>query len=214
MSYLKPLNMLQFLSIAICLGVFSSLQADSLRIVFLGDSLTAGYGLDESEAYPALVGKMLESDGHSVDIINAGVSGDTSAGGARRINWLTRQPIDILVLALGANDALRGQDASGTQANLERIIESVREAHPDVQILLAGILAPPNMGTDFRKQFDAIYPQLARAHEVHLLPFLLEGVAGQPELNLADGIHPNQEGQQKVAELVYDKLSKVITFSM
>lgn len=202
--------MLQFIIIAICLGVFSSAQADSLRIVFLGDSLTAGYGLDESEAYPALVGERLKAAGITAEIVNAGISGDTSAGGARRIAWLSHQKMDILVLALGANDALRGLETSGTQNNLDRIIETVREAHPDVRILLAGMLAPPNMGSDFRQSFDAIYPELADRHDLVLLPFLLEGVAGNSDLNLPDGIHPNKDGQRKVAELVYQKLRDMI----
>lgn len=210
MKRFKVLNMLQFVSIAICLGVFSSAQADSLRLVFLGDSLTAGYGLDESEAYPALLAEKLKAEGHSVEVVNAGISGDTSAGGARRVQWLTRQQIDIFVLALGANDALRGLDPDSTRENLRSIVTAVRDAHPDAAILLAGMLAPPNMGRDYREQFDRIYPELAEEMNVLLLPFLLDGVAGERRLNLADGIHPNRDGQRKVAELVLPKLLQLI----
>lgn len=210
MKRFKVLNMLQFASIAICLGVFSSAQADSVRLVFLGDSLTAGYGLDESEAYPALLAKKLKAEGHTVEVVNAGVSGDTSAGGARRIQWLTRQPIDVFVLALGANDALRGLDPEGTRENLRTIVDTVRSAHPNAAILLAGMLAPPNMGSSYRERFDRIYPELAQELDILLLPFLLEGVAGERSLNLADGIHPNREGQRKVAELVLPKLLQLL----
>lgn len=176
------------------------------RIVFLGDSLTAGYGLDPQQAYPQLVENLLEEAGHDVEVVNAGVSGDTTAGGLRRIDWLLRQEMDILVIALGANDALRGQPVEATRENLEKMIDRARQAYPDLRILLAGMLAPPNMGVPYREAFREIYPQIAKARGVELMPFLLDGVAGQPSLNLPDGIHPNAKGHRVIARAVVEVL--------
>ena len=178
------------------------------RIVFLGDSLTAGMGLDPANAYPSLVEQALEAKGAEVTVVNAGLSGDTSAGGLQRADWILRQPMDVLVIALGANDALRGLPVEGTRENLRGIIRKARAKHPDVRIILAGMLAPPNMGAAYRKDFDAIYPELAKTESVELLPFLLEGVAGVPRLNLPDGIHPNIEGHRAIARLVLKKIEK------
>jgi acyl-CoA thioesterase-1 len=189
------------LSLAIC-----PLMAE--RIVFLGDSLTAGFGLDVEQAYPALVGVELEGQGKAVEIVNAGISGDTSAGGLRRLNWILKRPVDTLIIALGANDALRGQPVATTRENLRGMILGAREKYPEIRILLAGMLAPPNMGTDYTDAFARIYPELAEELEVELIPFLLEGVAGQPELNLADGIHPNARGQKKIAQLILRALEE------
>ena len=174
----------------------------SFTVLCLGDSLTAGYGLDPSQAYPQLLEEALRADGLDATVINGGLSGETSAGGLRRVKWVLRRPVDVLVLALGANDGLRGVPPASTRANLQAIIDAAREAQPGIEILLAGMLAPPNMGTAYASAFAGIYPELAASNDLRLLPFLLEGVAGEPTLNQADGIHPNVEGQQRVARLV------------
>lgn len=183
-----------------------SLSAE--RIVFLGDSLTAGYGLDPEQAYPKLVETALRKSGKDVTAINAGVSGDTTAGGLRRLNWILRQPVDTLFVALGANDALRGQSVEAAKSNLRDIIRTARKAHPQARIVLAGMLAPPNMGEAYRAAFNRIYPDLADSEDVELMPFLLEGVAGEPQLNLPDGVHPNAEGHRQIARQVTELLDR------
>jgi len=191
---------------AIFLSIFTATILNAERIVFLGDSLTAGYGLDPEQSYPSVIGELLAERGKAVTIINAGVSGDTTAGGLRRVDWILRQEIDILVIALGANDALRGQPVEETRENLRRIIEKARKGQPKARIVLAGMLAPPNMGDPYAADFAAIFPGLAESESVELIPFLLEGVAGEPSLNLPDGIHPNGEGQRIIARNVLDVL--------
>jgi len=184
--------------------------ADVPAVVFLGTSLTAGYGLDEDEAYPALIQQKIDSAGLPYRVINAGVSGETSAGGLRRIDWLLRQPIAALVIELGANDGLRGQDIDSMRANIQRIIDSTKAAQPDARIVIAGMEAPPNMGRAFTDRFRRVFPALARANGAALIPFLLEGVAAIPTLNQADGIHPTAEGQRIVAENVWRVLRPVL----
>lgn len=179
-------------------------------ILFLGTSLTAGYGLEESEAYPALIQLKIDSAGLPYRVINAGVSGETSAGGLRRIDWLLRQPVAVLVLELGANDGLRGQDVDALRANLQAIIDRTRAAHPDARIVVAGMESPPNMGSAYTSAFRAVFPEVARANDAVLIPFLLDGVAAAPELNQADGIHPTAQGQRVVAENVWRYLETVL----
>lgn len=179
-------------------------------VVFLGTSLTAGYGLDEDQAYPALIQQRIDSLGLPFRVVNAGVSGETSAGGLRRIDWLLRQPVAVLVLELGANDGLRGQDVEAMRANLQAIIERTREAHPDAAIIVAGMESPPNMGRAYTGAFRAVFPEIARANDATLIPFLLEDVAAVPELNQTDGIHPTAEGQRIVAETVWRHLAPVL----
>lgn len=181
---------------------------ETVRVVFLGDSLTAGYELDESQAFPALVAERLEASGRRVKVVNAGVSGDTTAGGLARLDWLLRQQPDVLFVGLGANDGLRGVPLESSEANLRRILERARDA--GVRVLLAGMLIPPNYGADYIEQFAAIYPRLAADLGVPLIPFLLEGVAAREDLNLADGIHPNAEGQRRVAETVLAYLKPLV----
>jgi acyl-CoA thioesterase-1 len=178
----------------------------SERIVFLGDSLTAGYGLDPESAYPKLVENALGDEDPAVKVVNAGVSGDTSAGGLQRVDWILRQPIDVLIIALGANDALRGLPVEATRESLRGIIGKARAKHPKARIILAGMLAPPNMGEDYLTAFDRIYPELAESESVELIPFLLEGVAGEPSLNLPDGIHPNPAGHKRIAQTILKQL--------
>lgn len=179
-------------------------------VLCVGDSLTAGYGLSKDEAYPAQLAAHLRAAGHTNEVINAGVSGDTTAGGLRRIDWLLRQPVSVLVLALGANDGLRGLSPEAAETNLTQLIARVRAKHPDARVLLCGMKAPPNMGPDFAARLEAVYPRLARATGATLLPFLLEGVAGVPALNQADGIHPTAAGQRVIADAVWARLEPLL----
>ena len=174
-----------------------------ITVLFFGDSLTAGYGLPPEQGFPALIQERIDKLGWEVRVVNAGLSGETSAGGLRRIAWHLRAPIDVLVLALGANDALRGLPPSTTKENLDGIIATVRDVYPDVSVLLAGMLAPPNLGVEYSTEFREIFPEVAETHAAALIPFLLAGVAARPELSLGDGIHPNAAGQRIVAETVW-----------
>jgi acyl-CoA thioesterase-1 len=171
------------------------------KVVFLGDSLTAGYGLDAGEAYPSLIQDRLRVAGLDFEVVNAGVSGDTSAGGLSRIDWSLDGDVKVLVVALGGNDALRGLGTAELERNLGRIIERARGR--GVQVILAGMEAPPNLGPAYTSAFGAVYRDLASRHGVALIPFLLEGVAGDSALNQADGIHPNAAGARRVADLVW-----------
>jgi len=179
-------------------------------ILFLGNSLTAGYGLTAEEAFPALIQAKLDSVGYPYRVVNAGVSGETSAGGLRRIDWLLRLPVAVLVLELGANDALRGQDLDHTRRNLQEIIDRTRARYPDASIVIAGMQAPPNLGRAYTEQFRRIFVQLARDNDAALIPFLLEGVAAVPHLNQEDGIHPTAEGHRIIAENVWRVLEPVL----
>ena len=199
--------------------VANTASADSTRqatqaektILFFGNSLTAGYGLDPSDAYPALIQKKLDSLGYDYRVVNAGLSGETTASGVTRLDWvLDRQPVDIFVLELGGNDGLRGIDLTETRRNLEAIVDSVREASAETEIILAGMMIPPNMGEQYANQFQKIFPEVAQQEDVHLIPFLLQGVGGEPELNQADGIHPTAEGQKIVANNVWKVLKPLL----
>jgi acyl-CoA thioesterase-1 len=180
-------------------------------IVFLGTSLTAGYGLLESQAFPALIEARLE-DTNRFDyrVVNAGVSGDTSAGGLRRLDWLLRLPIAVLVLELGANDMLRGQSVSQLRTNLESILERTRRTHPQVKFLIAGMRAVPNLGPDYVREFDSLFPALAKQFGAGFVPFLLEDVAANRDLNQADGIHPTAKGHSLIAERVWEELEDLL----
>ena len=179
------------------------------RILFIGTSLTAGYRLDPADAYPALVGRMLDSAGRPVEVINAGVSGETSAGALRRIEWVLRTPADIVVIETGANDGLRGLSVAAARANIAGIIDRVRRSLPEARILLVQMEAPTNMGPRYTAEFREMFPALARAKKVELVPFLLDGVAGDPAYNLDDGIHPNPAGARIVARTMYNAISRV-----
>lgn len=179
-------------------------------VLFVGTSLTAGYGLPGDLAYPALIQAKIDSAGLDFRVVNAGVSGETSAGGLRRMDWLLRQPVAVLVLELGANDMLRGQEVDALRSNLQEIIDATRAAHPDARIVIAGLRAAPNLGERYAERFEAVFPELARENDAALIPFLLEGVAGVPELNQPDGNHPTAEGQRRVAETVWTALGQVL----
>jgi acyl-CoA thioesterase-1 len=181
-------------------GGGSEASAGAPLVLFLGDSLTAGFGLSEDEAFPALVAARLEERAIAARVVNAGVSGDTSAGGLSRLPWLLRQKPAVVVVALGANDGLRGLPLAQTEENLRRIVAACQEA--GARVVLAGMMIPPNYGPDYFQGFRALFPRVAKAQRVPLIPFLLEGVAAEDTLNLSDGIHPNAEGQRRVAENV------------
>jgi acyl-CoA thioesterase I len=179
-------------------------------IVFFGNSLTAGYGLEPSEAFPALIQQRIDSLGLPFRVVNAGVSGETSSGGKGRIDWLLKQPVDIFVLELGANDGLRGINPTETYQNLAAIIDRVREKNPDVEIILAGMEMPPSMGQRYTKEFKNVFSRLASDKDAILIPFILKGVAGEKELNQNDGIHPTVKGQKILANNVWEVLEPVI----
>ena len=179
-------------------------------VLFLGDSITAGYGLETSQAYPALIEERIEAKGWPLKVINAGQSGDTSAGGLSRLDWLLRNPVSVLVLELGGNDGLRGLPPEVTQKNLQAIIDRTKAKYPNVKLVIAGMMVPPNMGRDYGKKFNAIFPELAKRNGAVLIPFVLEGVAGLPDLNLADGIHPTAKGHQIVAANVWKVLEPLL----
>ena len=178
------------------------------RIVFLGDSLTAGYGVERDEAYPTIVAQMLKDDGLDVDAVNAGVSGDTTAGGLRRLDWVLKQKPDILVVGLGGNDGLRGLDLRESEENLRQIIAKSRAA--GAKVLLLGMMIPPNYGPDYTRQFQAIYPTLAKELNVPLVPFLLKDVGGEAKYNQRDGIHPTPDGHKIVAKNVEPQLRDLV----
>ena len=179
-------------------------------IVFLGTSLTAGLGLPEGQAFPALIQDTLDAQGIPYHVVNAGVSGETSAGGLRHIDWLLRQPVAVLVVELGANDGLRGLDVAAMHSNLQAIIDRTKAAHSDVRIVLLGMQAPPNLGNEYTSAFRDVYTELAEANDAALVPFLLEGVGGVPELNQADGIHPTARGHELLAANVWHVLEGVV----
>ncbi len=173
--------------------------------LFLGTSLTAGYGLDNpDQAFPALIQERLDTDGMPVQVINAGVAGDTSAGGLRRLARLLDRPIVLVVLELGANDGLRGLEVDALADNLDEAARMVRAAHPDAGLIIAGMEAPPNLGPRYTEEFRAVFPAVAAEHDATLIPFLLAGVAGNPTLNQADGIHPTAGGHRLIADLVWE----------
>lgn len=185
-------------------------RASLKTILFFGNSLSAGYGLDPAQAFPALIQQKIDSLGLAYTVVNAGLSGETSAGGLRRIDWMLQRKIDVLVLELGANDGLRGIALDDTRRNLQTIIDRVKQKYPQAQIVIAGMQMPPNLGRTYTQSFRALFPDLAQKNNAALIPFLLEGVGGVPDLNLPDGIHPNAAGHRKVAENVWKVLRPLL----
>ncbi len=180
-------------------------------IIFFGNSLTAGYGIEPGQAFPALIQKRLDSLGLNYTVINAGLSGETTASGVSRVDWvISQQPVDVFVLELGGNDGLRGIEVGETQKNLVAIIDKVRAKHPKAEIILAGMMVPPNMGSTYSSAFRAIFPAVAGETKVKLIPFILENVGGEKKLNQADGIHPTPEGHELVRENVWNVLKDVV----
>jgi acyl-CoA thioesterase-1 len=179
-------------------------------IVFFGNSLTAAYGINPEDGYIALLQQRLDSMGFDYKTVNAGLSGETTAGGKERVNWILRQPVDIFLLELGGNDALRGISPSASYNNLDSIILIVKAKYPEAKIILAGMEAPPNMGSRYTSAFRENYSKLAQLHGISLIPFFLEGVGGVPELNQSDRIHPNEEGQKILVENVWKVLEPLL----
>jgi acyl-CoA thioesterase-1 len=185
-------------------------EGERARVVFLGTSLTAGQGLDPEQAYPAVIQRKIDSAGLPFEAVNAGVSGETSAGARRRIDWLLRQPVSVLVIETGANDGLRGLQVDSLRANIQFIIDEARQLSPPPAIVLLGMRAPPNLGLGYARRFREVYPELAEENDLPLVPFLLEGVAGMGGLNQADMIHPTAKGQQRMADVVWKVLEPVL----
>lgn len=179
-------------------------------ILFFGDSLTAGYGLDPAQAFPAVIQEKIKARGWDFHVINAGLSGETTAGGLRRIDWVLQRPIAVLVLALGANDGLRGLLVTEAKRNLQAIIDRTKQKYPRAKIVLAGMQVPTNLGREYTTSFRTMFPELAAANNALLIPFLLEGVGGVSALNLPDGIHPNPAGHQIIAENVWKVLEPLL----
>ena len=200
-------------AIALVLSFFSPVlgaETPAKSVVFLGDSLTAGLGVQPSEAFPALVAEKIRAAGLPFEVQNAGLSGDTSAGGLRRIEWLLQRPIDILVIELGANDGLRGLELKSMKANLQAVIDKTKAKNPQVKIVLAGMQVPPNLGPEYASGFQRVFAELARENNATLIPFLLEGVGGHRELNQQDLIHPSPAGHRIIADLVWRTLEPIL----
>jgi acyl-CoA thioesterase-1 len=179
-------------------------------VLFFGTSLTAGYGLDPAQAFPTLIEKKAQSEGLPIRVVNAGLSGETTAGAARRIDWVLRTPADLVVIEGGANDALRGLSPDAARGNLEQVIAAVRRKQPSAKIVLVQMEAPPNLGPAYARSFRTIYADIAKKEGIPLLPFLLNGVAGLPRLNQADGIHPNAAGERIVADNLWRALKPIV----
>ncbi len=211
---------LQTASRIICLSLFSLISFNTVqahendnnkrRIIFLGDSITAGYGLDKSTAYPALIQELAKQQDLQWKCINAGLSGDTTNGGVRRVKLLVKRPLDLIIIALGGNDGLRGIAPAVTQKNLLSIIATIQEKQPKAKIILAGIEVPANMGADYKKKFLATFTQVAQKTKVTLYPSLIEGISGDPKLNLPDMIHPNQQGQKVIATKLFEQIQTTL----
>jgi acyl-CoA thioesterase-1 len=187
--------------------------AKSIRtpvVLFFGTSLTAGLGLDPEQAFPSLIEQKAQTEGVPIKVVNAGLSGETTAGAVRRIDWVLRTPVDLVVIEGGANDALRGLSPEQARANLETLIAAVKAKQPRAKIALIQMEAPPNYGVTYTRSFRAIYPEVAKKESVSLLPFLLDGVAGIPRLNQPDGVHPNLTGERMVADNVWKGLKPIV----
>ena len=182
--------------------------AEPLKLIAYGDSLIHGYGLDRGEDFPSQLQAALDAKGYEVEVINAGNSGETTAGGLARLDWTLAEPADAMILVLGANDGLRGIDPTDTRANLDAMLAKLDEA--EIPVLLGGMLSPRNLGDDYAQDFDPIYPELAQKHGVDLYPFFLEGVATIPEMNQPDGIHPNKEGVGHIVEQMLPQVEELL----
>lgn len=206
-------SLFSFLLCSISLGLAAvPARATPRTLVFFGDSLTAGYGLDDpaNESFPGRIRKKIEAAGLDWRVVNAGLSGETSAGGLRRIEWILRQPVDVFVLALGANDGLRGISPAVTSANLQGILDLVRAKHPTAKIVVAGMLMPMSMGEDYARAFSAMYPALSEKNEATLVPFFLQGVGGVAAMNQPDRIHPSKDGHAVIAGTMWKYLRPLL----
>jgi acyl-CoA thioesterase-1 len=202
------MELLAFICLSV-LGMGAAAPAPKI-VLFLGNSITAGYGLDPSQAFPARMQEKIDAKGWNFKVVNAGQSGDTSAGGLSRLDWLLKNRFDVLVLELGANDGLRGVPSEVTKKNLQTIIDRTKEKYPKAKIVIAGMKVPPNMGRDYGRRFESIFPDLAKRNNASLIPFILEGIGGVRELNLPDGIHPTAKGHEIAAANVWKVLEPVL----
>ena len=196
--------------ISVLLMTIFTHDVEQKTIIFYGDSITAGYGIGTELAFPELIRAQLEKNEIVIEVVNAGLSGETSAGGLTRIDWVLNRKYDIFVLELGANDGLRGLPVSETEKNLQLIIDKVKEKYPQTIIVLAGMMVPPNMGEDYTASFKQIYPRLAKKNNAHIISFLLKDVAGIVELNQPDGIHPNAKGHEIIAKNLYPLFEELL----
>lgn len=185
-------------------------KASTKRLLFFGNSLTAGYGVEPEQAFAGLIGQKIDSLGLPYEVINAGLSGETTAGGRSRVGWILKQPVDIFVLELGGNDGLRGLPLRDTRQNLQGIVDTVRRRSPGAQIVLAGMQIPPNLGPAYARDFKALYQEIAAKNKLVLIPFLLQGVGGDRTLNQPDGIHPTPAGHRIVARTVWATLGPLV----
>jgi acyl-CoA thioesterase-1 len=208
---MKIISLVIFL-LGACFNIVNNANGQEVQktILCFGNSITAGYGLDPELAYPDVLEEMLNDNGYNYRVINAGLSGETSAGGLTRIDWILQNKINVFILELGANDGLRGLPLIQTKSNLQSIIQKVIKKYPDVLIVIAGMMVPPNMGKDYATEFSYVFNELATENDALLIPFLLDGVGGNPEFNLPDGIHPNVEGHKIVAKNVFEILKDVL----
>lgn len=192
------------------LPVLLTAQETSQRILFFGDSITAGYGVGEGQAFPALIQQKIDSLGWNYEAVNGGSSGETSAGGLRRIDWVLKQPISVFVLELGGNDGLRGIDLDATQKNLQKIIDKVKSKYPEAKIVITGMQVPPNLGSEYTKVFKSMYPELAKKNNTQLIPYFLDDLGGDSELMQSDGIHPTEKGHNLLANKVWEVLKPML----
>jgi acyl-CoA thioesterase-1 len=200
-----------FLSLCFLILRGLSMAAPAPRVIlFLGDSITAGYGLDPDQAFPALIQDKIDAKSWNFKVVNAGQSGDTSAGGLNRLAWLLKNKVDVLILELGGNDGLRGLPPETTKSNLQAIIERTKDKYPQVKVIVAGMKVPPNMGGDYGRKFEAVFVDVAKKNKALFIPFVLEGVGGSRELNLPDGVHPTAKGHEIVAANVWKALEPVL----
>lgn len=184
------------------------IQSAEKKLVIIGDSLSEGYGVEREQAYPALLQKKIQASGRHWSVVNSGISGSTTASAPQRVTWALKQKPDLLILALGANDGLRGAPIKSIEGHLNQALDAAQKAK--VLVVLVGMKVPPNYGKPYGKEFDALFPRLAKRYKVPFIPFLLEGVAGKPELNQADGIHPNEKGHAILAETVFKAIKRLL----
>lgn len=188
----------------------TSAQSGGQSILFFGDSITAGYGIEQDQAFPALIQHKIDSLGWEFSVRNGGLSGETSAGGVQRIDWMLQNDTDVFILELGGNDGLRGIDPKSTKQNLQKIIDKVKEKYPEAAIILAGMQVPPNLGADYTRQFKNIYPELAQSNDITLIPGLLQEVGGKSDLMQADGLHPTGKGHKRMADTIWKTLKPIL----
>ncbi|MTI89375.1 MAG: arylesterase [Balneolaceae bacterium] len=184
----------------------TAMAQESQTILFFGDSITAGFGIEKEQAFPALIQDKIDSLGLDDEVINGGLSGETSAGGLRRIDWVLQRPVDIMILELGGNDGLRGIDLSSTQKNLQGIIDKAKAKNPDMEIIITGMQVPPNLGHEYTAQFQEIYPTLAEENNLELIPLIMDRLGGDEELMQADDTHPTAKGHKLIADVIWDVL--------